>query len=304
MSADFTKVYKGFFEGSFRDEAPFTKLLFLAMMLHADENGIVRGAPSFWSAYTNISQDDVKEALERLLSPDPDSASPDEEGRRIIPWGDGANCWNIVNYRKYYEKSRNQERAEYKREWDRKNSETRHKTSSKRQNPTEPDRPDPENENENERKGKSVNTHAHARFSDSRELGQEPVPEAQAEPKVPSYRERIFPVPDSESAWMEFQRRYPEPPGGNWGRAKGQLNHLLSRNDVWLKPILEGVTRYREFLEHTGSIGTQYVKSPERFLIDRMWESPWTLPESRAPVGEPTQNWKEELRRSREAKGA
>ena len=156
MSADYTKVYRGFFEGSLRDQSPYSKLLFLAMLLHADENGVVLGSVSFWADYVKCSQDEVRESLRVLSSPDPDSTTPDEEGRRIEPWGDGANRWRVVNYRKYYERSRNEERAEYKREWDRKHRETRHVSGSKRQNPTEPDRPDLERKRTRKEKKRDI----------------------------------------------------------------------------------------------------------------------------------------------------
>lgn len=141
MSADYTKVYRGFFEGSLRDQSPYSKLLFLAMMLHADENGVVLGSVSFWADYIKCSPDEVRESLRVLSSPDPESTSPDEEGRRIEPWGDGANRWRIVNYRKYYQKSRNEERREYKAEWIK---------NKRRQVSSDVDSVDPEHE----RKGK------------------------------------------------------------------------------------------------------------------------------------------------------
>lgn len=150
MSADFVKIYPGFFKGSLRDTPPFARLLFLGMITEADENGLARGTISFWAAYIGCSKEDVEASLEILSSPDPDSNSAAEEGRRIVRWGDGAHTWRIVNYAKYFEKSRNEDRANYKREWDRKHAETRHVSGSKRPNPTKPDKPDHENENENE----------------------------------------------------------------------------------------------------------------------------------------------------------
>ena len=154
MSSDFVKIYPGFFEGSLRDAPPFARLLFLAMISKADQHGVALGTPGFWAAYVGTTVENINDALEILSSPDPDSTTSDMDGRRIEKWGDGANRWRIVNYKQYYEKHRNEERALYKREWDRKHPEKRHKSGSNRKNPTEPDKPDRENENENEKKTK------------------------------------------------------------------------------------------------------------------------------------------------------
>ena len=116
MAADFTKVYRGFFKGSLADQPPFARLLFLAMLSEADENGIALGTPSFWAGYVRISVEDVEKGLEILSSPDPDSTSTDDDGRRIVPWGEGANRWKIVNYRLYYERNRSEERRAYQAE--------------------------------------------------------------------------------------------------------------------------------------------------------------------------------------------
>ena len=130
MSLDFVKVYPGFFKGSLNDTPPYARLLFLAMISQADHLGIALGTVRFWAAYVAIPEGQVREALDILSSPDPESTSPEEEGRRIVPYGDGSNQWRIVNYEKYYEKGRCEERAEYKREWDQKHRPSGHKRTT------------------------------------------------------------------------------------------------------------------------------------------------------------------------------
>lgn len=114
MSADFVKVYPGFFKGSLVDTPPYARLLFLAMISQADHRGVALGTARFWANYTSITEEQVRESLAILSAPDPESTTPDEEGRRIIPYGDGANQWLIVNYKRYYERGRQEERREYK----------------------------------------------------------------------------------------------------------------------------------------------------------------------------------------------
>lgn len=155
MSADFVKLYPGFFLGTIARETAETRLCFVAMLSLADQNGVVRITPDALARYVNVDLDEAELALERLAAPDEDSTSPELDGCRIVPWGDGANTWRLVNYEKYLKKSREEERKDYKREWDRQNADQRHKSGSKRKNPTKPDKPDPENESENESKSKA-----------------------------------------------------------------------------------------------------------------------------------------------------
>ena len=115
MASHFVKIYPGFFRGSLTDAPPWARLLFLAMLCEADRHGVVLGTVSFWSNYVRITEEQVRESLTILSSPDPDSTSPAEEGKRIIAWGDGANQWRIVNYEKYYAQGRKDDRRGYQR---------------------------------------------------------------------------------------------------------------------------------------------------------------------------------------------
>lgn len=144
MASDFCRVFPGFWEGSLRDCPPWTRLLFLAMISKADEHGIVHGTASFWAAYLNCSVQDVELALQILSSPDPESTTVDNEGRRIERWGDGQNTWRIVNYLTYYNKSREYDRKAYKAEW------IRRKRRQLATGVDKNDNVDPEIENENE----------------------------------------------------------------------------------------------------------------------------------------------------------
>lgn len=117
MSSDFIKLYPGFWSGSMRAEDVCTRLVFLAMLTLADENGLVHATPEFLSSFATIPLKRVHTALKRLQQPDPQSTTREAEGRRIEPWGDGANLWRIINYRKYYERSRSEERKTYKAAW-------------------------------------------------------------------------------------------------------------------------------------------------------------------------------------------
>ena len=115
----YSKNYDGFFNGSLREEAPYTRLLFMAMYHTCDENGIAIGTPKRWADFvgSKCTIKDIEIGLAILSAPDSESTSSAEEGRRIVPYGDGKNQWRVVNHHIYYAKSREEDRKAYKADW-------------------------------------------------------------------------------------------------------------------------------------------------------------------------------------------
>ncbi len=96
-------INEGFFTGSLADTPPYTRLVFLAMLLWRDEQGIFRGCPSFLARVLNIDVAQVEESLRILSSPDPSSTALVEGGRRIKPVDGFQNTWLIINAKRYDE---------------------------------------------------------------------------------------------------------------------------------------------------------------------------------------------------------
>jgi len=93
----FTSIYQGTLRGNAHGLLVFTNLL-----AHADKDGCADIHPRAIAEEVGLSIEAVQAALEELESPDPESRSPEHDGRRIIrldehrAWG-----WHIVNYVKY-----------------------------------------------------------------------------------------------------------------------------------------------------------------------------------------------------------
>jgi hypothetical protein len=93
----FTSIYQGTLRGNSHGLLVFTNLL-----AHADMEGRVDIHPRAISEEVGLTVDEVKQALLVLESPDDESRSPEEQGRRIVrldehrAWG-----WIVVNYVKY-----------------------------------------------------------------------------------------------------------------------------------------------------------------------------------------------------------
>ena len=93
----FASLYQGTLRGCSDEILVFTNLL-----AHADQHGIV---DKHWRAIaeeTGLSRERVEAAILKLEEPDPESRSPEQDGRRIVridehrAWG-----WQVVNYGKY-----------------------------------------------------------------------------------------------------------------------------------------------------------------------------------------------------------
>lgn len=114
---------------------------FQQMIVLADKDGIVDMTADAISRETTIPLKIITKGIEALEQPDPESRSPDEEGRRIVLLSEGRSWgWKIVNY-DYYRKLRNEEeRREYHRQYYRENrskSATKKNSTAPQQNSTD-----------------------------------------------------------------------------------------------------------------------------------------------------------------------
>jgi hypothetical protein len=93
----FTSIYQGTLRGNSHGLLVFTNLL-----AHCDKNGAADIHPRAIAEEVGLTVDQVNAALRVLESPDDESRSPEEQGRRIVrldehrAWG-----WLVVNYCKY-----------------------------------------------------------------------------------------------------------------------------------------------------------------------------------------------------------
>lgn len=107
----FTSIYQGTLRGDTHGLVVFTNLL-----AHADAEGWVDIHPKAIAEEVGLTIEQVRTALSALESPDPESRSPEEEGRRIVrldehrDWG-----WRIVNHAKYRAIRSEEERREQNR---------------------------------------------------------------------------------------------------------------------------------------------------------------------------------------------
>ena len=136
MSVTFTKLFSSITESTVWCEPAHTRLVWITMLAMADKKGRVWASIPGLANRARVPLEDVEKALETFLAPDRYSRTPDHEGRRIEPISGG---WRLLNHAHYKAIRDEEDRREYKREWDRENR--------IRQNPTKVSESDPERHN-------------------------------------------------------------------------------------------------------------------------------------------------------------
>lgn len=96
----YVKLFSSILTSSIWAEDMATRLVWITLLTLADKEGFVRAAPSGVARLANVPLEETQKALQILESPDPDSGSKDDDGRRIEPVDGG---WFLLNYRKYRE---------------------------------------------------------------------------------------------------------------------------------------------------------------------------------------------------------
>lgn len=92
--------------------------LWITMLVIADEDGtgVVDMPTERLAARAGLPVADVVSGLEFLSSPDPDSRSRAEDGRRIVPFEEGSRAWCLVNWDEYKKIVKANEKREKTRE--------------------------------------------------------------------------------------------------------------------------------------------------------------------------------------------
>lgn len=109
------KLFESIYQGTLRGDSNGL-LVFTNLIAHSDKEGHVDVHPRAIADEIGIPIEAVRETLLRLEEPDPESRSPEEEGRRIVrldvhrAWG-----WRIVNYGKYRAIRNEEDRREQNR---------------------------------------------------------------------------------------------------------------------------------------------------------------------------------------------
>ena len=140
----FTKLFSTIITSSMWSEDSETRIVWITMLALSNWRGEVMAAIPGLARAANVSLEVCERALAKFSAPDPYSRSSAHEGRRIEKVEGG---WRLLNYEMYRSCISEDERREYKRNWDRENRPNRPKSCQRkgnktpdksRQNPTVP----------------------------------------------------------------------------------------------------------------------------------------------------------------------
>jgi len=254
----YAKVFTSIFDGSMRGHSDLL-LVFVNILCHADKDGMVDRTCLAISDETGLSLRRVEAAIISLESPDAQSRSRNDDGRRLKridqerTWG-----WEVVNFKKYDVIRNSTERREYMRRL----------MAEKRKTPKNP------NENDD------VST-VLAPVSNVSPSSASASASTSTEDKNSSPRVMAFDV---------FWKQYPKKIGKGAARKAFEKGKCAGKIDAILKAIgQQGATfQWRKD-------GGQFIPHPATWLNQERWEDETTVKvQSRAPV----RNKKQEYERA------
>ncbi len=113
------KIFRQMYKGTLASAGPWQALVtFQQLIVLADVDGIVDMTADAIARETTIPLEVINAGLQALEKPDPESRTPDEEGRRIVRLSDDRTWgWRITNYKYYRELKREEDRREYHRQY-------------------------------------------------------------------------------------------------------------------------------------------------------------------------------------------
>jgi len=105
----YTKLFSSIITSTIWSEDDQTRIVWITMLAIADKDGEVQGSIPGLARIAGVPVEACRSAITKFLSPDVDSRTKDDEGRRIEEIEGG---WHLLNHRKYREMASGTERAE------------------------------------------------------------------------------------------------------------------------------------------------------------------------------------------------
>lgn len=106
----FTKLFSSIISSSIWRSPKETKVVWITMLAMSDKDGEVWASVGGLADMARVTKEECRKALDELLAPDDDSRTKGNEGRRIEEVDGG---WRVLNYKKYREMGRGEDRREY-----------------------------------------------------------------------------------------------------------------------------------------------------------------------------------------------
>jgi len=250
----YAKLFRQMYHGTLATDGPWEALVtFQQLLILADKDGVVDMTQKAIARETTIPLEIITQGIDVLEQPDPESRTPDEDGRRIVKLSEHRNWgWRITNYSKYRQLQREEDRRAYHRSyWHKRKHDS---TETQHTQPTQPNSPIAEAYAEAE-------AEAHVRASDV-DVGWKTKERCAAIYPAGTYR------------------------GTSWITAERQIGKLLDAGED-AEEIVARTAEYSAQCIAKGSVGTQFVLSPAKFYVDE-WRGPFPIPKKQETREEAT----------------
>ena len=133
----YAKLFAQIYDGTLCTKGPWQALVtFQQMLVLADLDGNVDMTAGAIARRTTVPLEIIELGIACLLLPDPESRTPAEDGRRIVPLAENRTWgWRIVNYAHYRDMKKEEDRRAYHREYWRQHRSSTASTSTQHTQP-------------------------------------------------------------------------------------------------------------------------------------------------------------------------
>lgn len=223
-----------------------TRIVWITLLAMADRDGLAEGSVPGLADFARLPVDDVRRALDKLSSPDPDSRTPDHEGRRIQKVDGG---WLVLNHAKYRAKMNLDDRREYLRK-----KQAEHRQRKRGQEFGDGQQP---STNDAARTGRRHNTEADT----------EPEPEAKAKAHSPTCSSGG----DSDGFCERFDTLWQSYPKKD-AKAAGMSAYRKLNPDAELQAVILNAVQSQSGSDAWCREGGRFVPHLSKWLLGRRWE--------------------------------
>ncbi len=112
MTKAYTKLFHKILASSIWDEDDKTRIVWITMLAMTDELGDIIATPNKVARDARVDLESCLAALDKFMAPDPNSTSPEHEGRRLERIDGG---WKMLNHGKYLKMMDLEHRRAYNR---------------------------------------------------------------------------------------------------------------------------------------------------------------------------------------------
>lgn len=109
-------MFSSIIRSSIWRESKETRLVWITLLAIKDKYGCVRSSMWALARDAGVSEEECREAIRVLEGPDPDSATRDNDGRRIQPMEGG---WLILNHQLWQDRINKAKRLQQQAAWQR-----------------------------------------------------------------------------------------------------------------------------------------------------------------------------------------